>query len=171
MLINDIGFLFSFLCGISVGFGITVMAVSQIGFQSVTLLAVFEKLWSGCVLAHHETFNSIHLWSPGLLFIVDFWSQLAVSVINYSYTELVMGVSDRLTPKEKGFQFPFHIPREALSSKGTYLVMKTRTVLSVCQPWVVTYWSHIEIIIFLYAGLKYDLNINFQCLYLPFKCG
>ena len=44
MLINDIGFLFSFLCGISVGFGITVMAVSQIGFQSVTLLAVFEKL-------------------------------------------------------------------------------------------------------------------------------
>ena len=43
MFINDIGFLFSFLCGISVGFGITVMAVSQNGFQSVLLLAVFEK--------------------------------------------------------------------------------------------------------------------------------
>ena len=33
MFINDIGFLFSFLCGISVGFGITVMSVSQIGFR------------------------------------------------------------------------------------------------------------------------------------------
>ena len=44
MFISDIGFLFSSPCGISVGFGITVMAVSQNEFGSVPLLAVFERL-------------------------------------------------------------------------------------------------------------------------------
>ena len=44
MFISDTVLLFSFLCGISVGFGIMVMAASQNEFGSVPQPAVFERL-------------------------------------------------------------------------------------------------------------------------------
>ena len=44
MFISDTVLLFSFLCGIFVGFGIMVMAASQNEFGSVPQAAVFERL-------------------------------------------------------------------------------------------------------------------------------